>query len=437
MNNNDRSKSVKRGISFSFLWKGLDGLAFFILVPLSIDFMGNKIYSDWISINSILIWLCQLDLGLGDYMRNKLTCHLGLGKEKEARQTLSSTVFTMIFLSFLYLLLLLLFHVFVKSDMGVFADSAVLQKDRLMAFEFAILLSLIVLNLRIIDKIYHALIQPSTESLISFIIRLVTCLILLVFIHFKVTCSLILIVITFLMIQILIYSIFGARLFRNKGCLKPSLRLVNYSQIIEGLKTSLLFFILHIFTPVFFSIATMYAYSNFSSDDVISMSISNKYLSIALVAFTTISGSMWNATTDAATQGDAQWIQSTYKELCKVGVATFVIILFMIAFCQPIFYLWIGDKVNIPVTTTALMGIVVFSNLWNYGHTMLLRAIGIKLKKCCAVTIFAVVASIVIMPISANIYGVNGLIVSMSICYIIVATYSTLQVRSYLSSIYS
>ena len=75
----------------SFRIKGWSGLVTLLLVPVTLHCLGDYKNGLWLTISSMLIWIDNLDIGLGNGLRNKLAAHLAHGETRQAREAVTST----------------------------------------------------------------------------------------------------------------------------------------------------------------------------------------------------------------------------------------------------------------------------------------------------------------------------------------------------------
>lgn len=71
-NGDERSVLVKKNIAGSVLIKGWSCVVQFLLVPVTLKCLNQYEYGIWLTISSILLWVDQFDIGLGNGLRNKL-----------------------------------------------------------------------------------------------------------------------------------------------------------------------------------------------------------------------------------------------------------------------------------------------------------------------------------------------------------------------------
>ena len=65
-----RSVKAKRNIVYSFAFKAVDAIVYFLIVPATLGYLDKYSYGIWLTLNSILMWINTFDVGLGNGMRN-------------------------------------------------------------------------------------------------------------------------------------------------------------------------------------------------------------------------------------------------------------------------------------------------------------------------------------------------------------------------------
>ena len=86
-----RTALVKKNIAGSFLIKGWNSLVQLLLVPATLQCLSQYEYGIWLTISSILLWIDQFDIGLGNGLRNKLAESLANKDFNTARKLISTT----------------------------------------------------------------------------------------------------------------------------------------------------------------------------------------------------------------------------------------------------------------------------------------------------------------------------------------------------------
>ena len=95
-NGNERTALIKMNIAGSILIKGWNCIVQLLLVPITLNCLNQYEYGIWLTINSILLWIDQFDIGLGNGLRNKLAEALAKGDKEKARRLVSTTFMMLI-----------------------------------------------------------------------------------------------------------------------------------------------------------------------------------------------------------------------------------------------------------------------------------------------------------------------------------------------------
>ena len=92
-NGDQRTMTVKRNISLSFLYKAVSIIISFITIPLTIKYLDPSKFGVWITLSSIIAWFSLFDVGLGNGLRNKFTEAKTRGEYDLIRIYVSTTYF--------------------------------------------------------------------------------------------------------------------------------------------------------------------------------------------------------------------------------------------------------------------------------------------------------------------------------------------------------
>lgn len=96
LGDNKRTALVRKNIIFSFLIKGWSCLVMFLMVRLTLDYLGEYQNGVWLTISSMLVLIDNMDIGLGNGLRNTLATELAHGNIEKAREAVSTTFFMLI-----------------------------------------------------------------------------------------------------------------------------------------------------------------------------------------------------------------------------------------------------------------------------------------------------------------------------------------------------
>lgn len=91
-----RTALIKKNIVGSLLIKGWSCIVQFLIVPLSLQCLTKYEYGIWLTINSILMGIDAIDVGLGNGLRNRLAEAMALDNHEMARRQVSTTFFMLV-----------------------------------------------------------------------------------------------------------------------------------------------------------------------------------------------------------------------------------------------------------------------------------------------------------------------------------------------------
>jgi O-antigen/teichoic acid export membrane protein len=105
-----RSSLLQKNIFASFVIKGWSALIVLLLVPATLHCLGEYKNGIWLTISSLLLWIDNMDIGLGNGLRNKIAEYMAHDEFERTRSLISSTfaMLTCIIIPVLLILLLLI-----------------------------------------------------------------------------------------------------------------------------------------------------------------------------------------------------------------------------------------------------------------------------------------------------------------------------------------
>ena len=106
----DRSRYLYANIAASFLIKGWSAVVVLLQVPATLHCLGDYQNGIWLTISSLLLWIDNMDIGLGNGLRNKVAEYMAHGETERTRRLVASTfgLLTCIVIPVLLVLLLLI-----------------------------------------------------------------------------------------------------------------------------------------------------------------------------------------------------------------------------------------------------------------------------------------------------------------------------------------
>lgn len=374
---NARSNLAKRNIGALVLIKGLNIGIGLLLIPLIINYLGASRYGIWITLSSIIGWFGFFDIGLGNGLRNKLTEALVLGKKELARVYVSTTYAILSIIIGAVLIVFYVINSFLNWNLILNASENLIPKEKLS------LLALIVFTffsvqfvLKLITTVLTADQMPAKASIFDLIGKILS--LILIFILIKTTRGSLLylgIIMSSTPIFILILSSFWFYNTKYKN-FKPSWKFVEFDKAKVLFNLGAKFFIIQIAVILLYQTDTIIISQLFGPEQVTPYNIAFQYFSVLMMIFSILISPFWSAFTEAWTLNDIEWIKKIMGKLKSVWKILFLVGIVMLVFSKSIYHLWIGDKVSISYTMSALVAVWILMNIWNSIFSQFLNGVG-------------------------------------------------------------
>ena len=387
-----RSVTILKNVIASFAIKGWSVVVQLMLVPLTLACLGVYENGVWLTISSVLLWIDNLDIGLGNGLRNKLATYMAEGNTVKAREMVSSTVAMLAAIILPVCVLLVVCEVL--GDMyGLFNVAPEKIGDLTTILVASTILVCSTFILKFIGNFYMGLQLPAVNNAIvtagNTLSLLGTWIVYLSDIH-----SLVLVALANTMGPLLAYAIsFPLTFYLKYRQLRPKWSMVRLSAVKELFTIGSKFFVLQIAGIVLFFSTNIIISRFFSPAMVTPYQIAHRYFMVAMLLFTIICVPYWSATTDAYAKNDFEWIRRANRTLDCFMLFIFLLIAVMVAASPVVYQVWIGGKAVVPFAMTVLVGIYQFVLICSTRYSFVLNGLG-KLKLQLYVTLAASVAYI-------------------------------------------
>ena len=389
-----RSSRLQKNILVSFLAKGWSAIIVLASVPITLKCLGEYNNGVWLTISSVMLWIDNLDIGLGNGLRNKLAIYLAHEDENRARSLISSTfaMLTYIIIPVMAVLLLLVASLDNYQLLNV-DPSKTADLNQVLAVTIILVCTTFIFKL--IGNFYMGLQLPAVSNLL--ITTGQTLALIGTFIVYRVDShSLMHIALVNTTAPLLVYLIAFPYTFWVKfPRLRPSVRLINLKEAQAVIGMGIQFFIMQISSIVLFMTANILISRLFSPSLVTPYQITYRYFSIMLVVFTVVCMPFWNATTDAYERGDINWILNATRKLRLMTIGIMICMALMILVSPWVYDLWIGD-ITIDIRMSMVMAAYIFTLIYSMRYSYFINGIG-KLR---LQLIFTSSAAIVFIPLA-------------------------------------
>ena len=411
-----RSRLLYKNIVASVAIKGYAAIISLMLVPLTLNCLGTLRNGVWLTISSILLWIDQMDIGLGNGLRNRLATHMAHQEINEARQTVSSTIAMLACIVFplLIVLLFLSWNTDVYGFLNVLPDEI---PELRLALVYAIIFVCLTFVMKFIGNFYMGMQLPAVSNLlISLSQTIVLIATWFLYVNGKATFLSIAIANTAspLLIYFLAYTYTFYIQFPN---LRPSFRLINLRSALELGNLGLKFFWIQIASVIQFMTTNLLISKFYTPALVTPYQIAYRYISLSMVLFTIICMPFWNATTDAYERNDIAWIRKANQKMNWMVTGIVILLLMMIIASPWVFQVWIGDACQVPIGITIMVAVYHLLLIISMRYAYFLNGVGaLRLQLYMTVmTIIFIPSVYIVCTLTDNILW---LIAVMCICVV-------------------
>lgn len=390
-----RSSRLRKNIFASILIKSWSAIIVFLMVPLTLKCLGEYNNGVWLTISSMLLWIDNLDVGLGNGLRNKLAIYLAHDEIQRARSLISSAYAMLIYIIIPTMLILLLFIVISDNYQLLNIEPSMVENLDMILIVMVILICTTFI-LKLIGNFYMGVQLPAISNLlIAFGQTFALAGTYLVYISGS--HSLLHIAIVNTISPLIVYLLaFPYTFYYKFPHLRPTISLINIQEAKSVVKVGIQFFIIQVSGIILFATSNILISKLFSPALVTPYQIAYRYFSIMLVIFTVICMPYWNATTDAYEQGDMEWIQNATKKLRIMTIGIGICLIVMIIFSNVIYTLWIGKDVKIDTQMNIAVATYIFILIYSMRYSYFLNGIGtLRLQ-----LFFTATAAIIFIPLA-------------------------------------
>lgn len=407
-----RTTLLRKNILLSFLVKGWSALVQFLMVSLTLKCLGNYENGIWLTISAILLWIDNLDIGLGNGLRNKIAEYMAKDDALSARKAVSSTFFMLILL--MIPIAIVLGTVIANVDLYSFlnVDRSVVS-NLSEVFSVAVIIVCSTFIFKFIGNVYMGLQLPAINNIIvtsgqtlSFVVTFA--------VYLLGKGSLLMIAIINTLSPLLVYLICYPITFLLKYKeLCPNIKCVNTHTMKDLFDTGIKFFILQISSMLLFMSSNIIISKYYSPAMVTPYQVAYRYFCIIMLLFSIICMPYWSATTDAYQKGDRLWMMRADKTLNKILLYESLLAVIMVITSKWVYLLWVGSQVQVPFEMTALMAAYIMILVISIRYSYILNGVGV-LNLQLLMTVGATVAYIALSVfIARNTHNINYLLLLM------------------------
>ena len=331
-----RTLLAYKNIAASFFLRAFTGIISLILVPLTLKCLGEYENGVWLTISSILLWIENFDVGLGNGLRNKLSAYVAHEDWQHAQKSVSTTFILMfaIMIPAAAILVGAIYALDLYSMLNISPDAVPNLKE---VMSIGVVLFSSTFIMKTIGNVFLGMQLPAVSNFLVTaghpIILLGTWLMYTNGIH-----SLLYITILNLGTPLLVYFLAYPYTFYVKyPRIRPSYKLFDKTMISELMSLGIMFFINQIASSIILLSANILISRWFSPAMVTPYQIAYRYFSMVILVFTLVCSPIWSATTDAYERGDIAWIKKTFRKITLFILLIGLGLLIMVVISEPVY----------------------------------------------------------------------------------------------------
>lgn len=397
------------------------------LVPVTIDYLGKVEYGIWLTLASILSWLINLDFGIGNGLRNKLSEALALKDIKLARVYISTSYAVFALGIFIALLIFLFINGLLNWANILKAPQEYVELLNTLVL-WVIILFLVQFLLKLLTSIINADQRPAIKGLLSLIVNTIT--LIAIFVLSKLTVKSFLVfalisssvpVVVFIFASLILFS-------GHYKQISPSFRFVNFKYSASLVKLGMQFFVIQISSLIVFTTDNMIIAQLYGPEQVVIYNVAYKYFLMGALVFNVVLAPFWSAFTEAYVKKEFDWIKNSIKKLIIIWALISFVAIGMILISDLVYEIWVGPEIEVPFILSLFTGLFVILTNWNSIFTYFINGVG-KVRFQLYYSIFIAILNI---PLSVFLaenagMGITGVIVSTNICLVFASFWAPMQ----------
>lgn len=356
-NTNSNNKIIINNVLGAIAVKGAGLVISLLTAPAFIHyFNNNEILGVWFTLLSVLIWVLNFDLGIGNGIRNQLTKDIVNNDRKSIKLTLSSGFYSIAIITFILVLFgsVFLFNIDLNKFFNI--SKNVISHRTLLISSFAIFFAVMLrFMLTFVSSIFYSLQKSAINNLLSLITSVLQLVYIMIF-HFEsaeealVNLSISYLIISNLPVIIASVVVFCTSL---RDC-HININWVNRSRVKEIVKFGGIFFACQILYMFIVNTNEFLVTQFYGAGSTTEYTFYYKITSIVYMVIALAMTPIWSVVTKAMEEKNFLWLEGLYKKIKKVSIVVIVVQFSLIPILQPFFNVWLGYNFIVVDYSTAL-----------------------------------------------------------------------------------
>jgi O-antigen/teichoic acid export membrane protein len=380
----------------------------FAMLPLLMKALGKGEYGVWVVLQSLVIWIAVLELGIGKGLRNKLIESLGVGDHRLARRYLSSTLFGQVVLWGLVAFVLVVLLFLMDFPLASWLRSS--SSDRTIAWSllFCFLTFALTQLSGVMNAILYAKHWNSATALVSFLASIGLFLYLLIAQWNAHAVSLPRLASTNFLLFALGYTVQASYLIRCFPDLVPRWSEATWGIFLDVARIGLSFLFIEITYMVIFMTDRLIVLRILGPAMVAEYDVVLRLSALATTGFALCIGPIWALSGAAWANQDRPLMLRLWRIVTGLMIP-FGMVSIAIGFAMnPLIHFWIDRSITLsPMVRWSMVG-YTWVVIWGAAYASLLNGIG-RTREQVVCSIFA---SLMNVPLAIWLCGIEGIGIS-------------------------
>jgi len=373
-----RGGRAKLAISTSLVSRVVTTAVSFVVLPITVRYLGNEGYGLMTTITAVVGWLQFTNMGIGLGLQNALTDEVAKGNKQAQKELVSTAFFSLCAIGLVLFVVGLIVFPHVRWDRVFPPTSSRFTAEipwTVLTVFFGFVSTII---LGFVNPIYAARQELHIGSIQAMATSLLTLLGTFTAVHFR--WGLLGLTICTIGVTAVMQWSFALWTLYGRGLkeLHPTVSALNRNAAARIYKNGINFLLLQICSIAFFQIDAFLIAHFLTVDQVTPYSVAQKVFLQTSGIFAIVTGSLWAAYGNAKAQGDYAWIRRTHSQMRKMFLLFFGgLALFMILVGHKLFQLWVGSAAAPSTLLIGGVALYFIAREWTALHAMLLNGLNI------------------------------------------------------------
>lgn len=366
LNLNCNDKIILKNVTLAFLVKG--GALFITLftLPIYIKFFKEDIVLGlWYTILSLLNWILNFDLGIGNGLRNKLSMSISKNDREKTKTYISSAYFSVGVVVLILSLIFIVFAKFINWNKLLNVNEAYISKEKFFITVVIVFVGVMIhFWLRLINSILYALQKSSINNLIVLITNIMILLITLLLPSKSNEINIINMAVLHAVAVAVPLIVSSCIIFTGAlSYARPELSFVRKTEIKDILSLGGIFFLIQIAYMLIMSSNEFLISKLLSTKYVVDYQIYYRIFSLGSTIFTLALTPLWSVITKAQSEKNYKWIKNIYHKFLLIAFLFCSGEFLIIPFFKTILIFWIGRENFIQTNLMECLAFSIFGSL--------------------------------------------------------------------------